>query len=144
MTKETITQSANSESCRAKMTDTPTCFPILTILYLVANFFHFHVKWRKTHHFDAGTVDSFVLKRDWGNSCWPWITRMVSKIPQLFILSISNCEWHCPVESAPESENMSTHVWTFSVYPINVWRTWNGECDSDGRTYVDQVSPPTK
>ena len=57
-----------------------------------------------------------------GSSCWPWMTRIVLKIPQLFILSISNCEWHCPVKSAPESENM---------------------CDLDGRTYVDQVSPPT-
>ena len=38
---------------------------------------------------------------------WPeWF----KKIPQMFILSISNCEWHCPVKSAPESENMSIHA----------------------------------
>ena len=43
------------------------------------------------------------------------------KIQQMLILSISNCEWHCPVKSAPESENMSTHVCIFSVYPINVY-----------------------
>ena len=123
VTKETISQSANSESFRAKMRDTPTCFPILTIPYLVSNCLYLHVKWRKARHFDARTVDSFILKRDWGSPCWPWMTRMVSKIPQVFILSISNCEWHCPVKSTPENENMSTHVRIFSVYPINVWRT---------------------
>ena len=30
--------------------------------------------------------------------------------PQMFILSISHCTWHCPVKLAPENENMSTHV----------------------------------
>ena len=45
------------------------------------------------------------------------------KYHKCFILAISNCEWHCPVKSAPESENMSIHVWIFSVYPINVRRT---------------------
>ena len=65
VTKETISKSANSESFRAKIRDTLTWFPILTILYLVANCFYFHVKWIKAPHFDARTVDSFVLKRDW-------------------------------------------------------------------------------
>ena len=118
------------------MRTTPTRFPILTIIYLVANCFYYQVKWRKACHFDARTVDSFVLKRDWGSPCWPWMTWMVSKIPQMFIISISNSEWHYPVESVPESENMSTHVWIFSVYPINVRRTQNGKCDPDGRTYL--------
>ena len=123
------------------MRNTPTCFPILTILYLVANSLYFHIKRRKASHFDARTVDSFVLKRDWGSPCWPWMTRMVWNISQKFILSISNCEWHCPVKSAPESENTSTHVWIFSVYPINVQRTYGGKRDPDECTYVDQVSP---
>ena len=104
VTKEAISPSANSESFRAKTRNTPTYFPILTTFNLVANGVHFYVKWRKARHFDARTVDSFVLKRDWGSPCWPWMTRMVSKIPQMFILSISNCEWHCPVKSTPESE----------------------------------------
>ena len=51
----------NSESFRAKMRNTPTCFPILTILNLVANCVHFHVKWRKACRFDARTVDSFEM-----------------------------------------------------------------------------------
>ena len=51
MTKETISQSANSESFRAKMRDTPICFPMLTILYLVSNCLYFHEKWRKGRHF---------------------------------------------------------------------------------------------
>ena len=84
MTKETISPSANSESFRAKMRNTPTYFPILTTFNLFANCVHFHVKWRKARHFDARTVDSFVLKRDWGSPCWPWTTRMVSKIRQMF------------------------------------------------------------
>ena len=79
VTKETISPSANSESFRAKMRNTPTYFPILTTFNLVANCVHFHVKWRKARHFDARTVDSFVLKRDWGSPCWPWMTRMVTK-----------------------------------------------------------------
>ena len=108
--KETISPSANSESFGAKMRNTPTYFPILTTFNLVANCVHFHVKWRKARNFDVRTVDSSVLKRDWGSPCWPWMTRMVSKIPQMFILSISNCEWHCPVKSAPESETMSIYV----------------------------------
>ena len=66
VTKETLSQSTNSESFRVKMRNTPTCFAILTILYLVSNCLYFHVKWRKARHFDAKTVDSFVLKRDWG------------------------------------------------------------------------------
>ena len=74
---------------------------MLTILNLVANCVYFHVKWRNARHFDARTVDSFVLKRDWGSPCWPRMTRMVSKISQMFILSISNSEWHCPFKSAP-------------------------------------------
>ena len=56
------------------MRDTPTCFPILTILYLVSNGLYFHVRWRKARHFDVRTVDSFALKRDWGSPCWPWMT----------------------------------------------------------------------
>ena len=52
VTKETISQSANSESFRAKMRDTPTCFPILTILYLVSICLYFYVKWRKARHFE--------------------------------------------------------------------------------------------
>ena len=135
MTKETLYQSANSESFGAKMRDTPICFPILTILYLVSNC--------STILYLVLTIDSFVLKRDWGSPCWPWLNRMVSKIPQMLILSILNCKWHSSVKSASESENMSTHFWIFSVYPINVRRTQNGKCDPDGRTYVDQVSPPT-
>ena len=79
VTKETISPSANSESFRAKMRNTSTYFPIRTIFKLVANCVHFHVKWRKARHFDARTVDSFLLKRDWGSPCWPWMTRMVSK-----------------------------------------------------------------
>ena len=51
MTKETISQSANSESFQAKMRDTPICFPMLTILYLVSNCLYFHEKWRKGRHF---------------------------------------------------------------------------------------------
>ena len=51
VTKETISQSANSESFRAKMGDTPICFPILTILYLVSSCLYFHVKWRKGRRF---------------------------------------------------------------------------------------------
>ena len=125
VTKETTSQSANNnESLRAKMGDALICFPILTILYAVSNCLYFHVKWRKARHFDARTVDSlFLLKREWGSPSWPWMTQMVSKIPQMFILSISNCKWHCPVKSVPESETMSTHVWIFSLYPINVRRT---------------------
>ena len=79
VTKETISQSANSESFRAKMGDTPICFPILTILYHVSNCLYFRVKWRKARHFDARTVDSFVLKRDWGSPSWPWMTQRVLK-----------------------------------------------------------------
>ena len=67
VTKETISPSANSESFRAKMRNTPTYFPILTTFNLVANCVHFQIKWRKARHFDARTVDSFVLKRDWGS-----------------------------------------------------------------------------
>ena len=52
-TKETISQSANSESFSTKMRDTPTCFPILTILYLVANCLHFHVKGTNARHFEG-------------------------------------------------------------------------------------------
>ena len=37
VTKETISPSTSSESFSAKMRDIPTCFPILTILYHVAN-----------------------------------------------------------------------------------------------------------
>ena len=122
VTKGTISQSTNSESLWAKMGDTPTCVPILTILYLVSSCLYFHVKWRKARHFDARTVDSF-LKRDWGSPCWPWMTWMVSKITQMLILSISNCEWQCPIKSAPENENMSTNVRIFSVYPINIQHT---------------------
>ena len=48
VTKETISPSANSESFRAKMRNTPTYFPILTIFNLVANCVHFIVKWRKS------------------------------------------------------------------------------------------------
>ena len=48
-------------------------------LNLVANCVHFHVKWRKARHFDARTVGSFLLKRDWGSPCWPWMTRMIKK-----------------------------------------------------------------
>ena len=59
VTKETISQSANSKSIRAKMRDKPTCFPILPILYLLTSCLYFHVKWRKVRHFDARTVDSF-------------------------------------------------------------------------------------
>ena len=79
VTKETISQSANSESFRTKMRDTPRCFPILTIL--VSNCLYFHLKWRKACHFDARTVDSFVLKRDWGSQCWPWMTTNVFSHP---------------------------------------------------------------
>ena len=79
VTKETISQSANSESFRAKMRDIPTCFPILTILYLVVNCLYVHVKWRNARHFDGRDVDSFVLKRDWGSPNdpeWPeWFKR---------------------------------------------------------------------
>ena len=50
VTKET-SQSANSGSFRAKMRDTPICFPILTILYPVSNCLYFHVKWWKGRHF---------------------------------------------------------------------------------------------
>ena len=49
VTKETISQSANSEAFRAKMRNTPTCIPILTILYLVANCSYFHVKSEEMH-----------------------------------------------------------------------------------------------
>ena len=76
MTKEPISQSAYSESFSAKMRDTPTCFPMLTI---VANCLYFHVKWRNARHFDARAVDSFVLKRDWGSPCWPWMTESFKK-----------------------------------------------------------------
>ena len=48
VTKETISPSANSESFRAKMINTPTYFSILTIFNLVANCVYFHVKWRKS------------------------------------------------------------------------------------------------
>ena len=76
VTKETISPSANSESFRAKMRNTPTYFPILTTFNLVANCVHFYVKWRKARHFDARTVDSFVFKRDWaGSPCWPWFQK---------------------------------------------------------------------
>ena len=33
------------------MRDTSTCFPKLTILYLVANCLYFHAEWRKARHF---------------------------------------------------------------------------------------------
>ena len=51
VTKEPISQSTHSESFRAKMRDTPTYFPILTILYSVSNCLYFHVEWRKGRHF---------------------------------------------------------------------------------------------
>ena len=51
VTKETISQSANSKYFRAKMRDTPIFFPVLTILYLVSSCLYFHVKWRKGRHF---------------------------------------------------------------------------------------------
>ena len=38
---------------------------------------------------------------------WP---ESFKKYHKWFILSISNCEWHCPVKSAPESEDMPIHV----------------------------------
>ena len=60
VTKETISPSANSESFRSKMRNTPTYFPILKMFNLVANCVHFHVKWRKARRFDARTVDSFL------------------------------------------------------------------------------------
>ena len=66
VTKETISPSANSESFRAKMRNTPTYFPILTTFNLVANCVHVHVKWRKARHFDAKTVDSFVFETGLG------------------------------------------------------------------------------
>ena len=117
-TKETISQSANSESFRAKIGDT-----ILTIFYHVSNSLHFHVKWRKARHFDARTVDSFFLKRIGEAHPDPEWPKWFKEIPQMFILSIPNCEWHCPVKSALESENISIRVWIFSVYPINVRHT---------------------
>ena len=49
VTKETTSQCANNEAFRAKMRNTPTCFPILTILYLVANCSYFHVKSEEMH-----------------------------------------------------------------------------------------------
>ena len=61
VTKETISPSANSESFRAKMINTPTYFSILTTFNIVANCVHFHVKWRKARHFDARTVEKPML-----------------------------------------------------------------------------------
>ena len=52
---------------------------------------------------------------------WPESFKIYHK--KMFILSTSNREWHCPVKSVPESENMSIHVYIFSVYPMNVRRT---------------------
>ena len=71
VTKETISPSANSEFFRAKIRNTSTYFPILTTFNLVANCVHFQVKWRKSRYFDARTLDSFVLKRDWGSPSDP-------------------------------------------------------------------------
>ena len=98
VTKETISQSANCESFRAKMRNTPTCFPILTILYLVVC----SRKMKKSTPlwcedcryvcFDTGLSKPMLTLND--SNCF--------KIPQLCILSISNCEWHCPVTSASE------------------------------------------
>ena len=81
------------------------------------------------------------LRRNWGSPCWSWITRMVSKIPQMFILSISNCEWHCSVKSASESENVNPCLDFLGIpdrrtaYVKRQLRLW--------WTQVDQVSPPT-
>ena len=47
VTKEIISQSANSASLSAKTRDTLTCFPILTIIYLVANCLYFSRKMTK-------------------------------------------------------------------------------------------------
>ena len=47
VTKETLSQSANGESFRTKMRNTPTCFRMLTSHYLFANCLHFHEKLRK-------------------------------------------------------------------------------------------------
>ena len=87
VTKETISPSANSEPFRAKMRNTPTYFPILTTFNLVANCVHFHVKWRKARHFDGRTVDSLVLKRDWGSPC------IALSISPGIALSISSGKW---------------------------------------------------
>ena len=51
-----------------------------------------------------------------GGPCWPWITRTVSKIPQLFILSTSNCEWHSSAKSALESKKICQPMSGFSRY----------------------------
>ena len=180
VTNETISQSANSESFRAKMRDTPTCFPMLTVLYLVANCLYFHAKWRKARHIDARTVDWFCFETGLGKPMLTPNDPNSLKIPQMSILhyddaimgaiasqitslmvvysivysdadqrkhqssaslafvwgihwdrwiprtkgqlrgkcfhlmtsswSIPNCEWQCPVKSAPECENMSIHV----------------------------------
>ena len=121
--KETISQSANSESFRAKMRDTLICFPILTLLYLVSNCLYFHVKWRKGRHFWCEDCRFVCFETVLGK------TMLTLNDPNGFkyttdVYSIHlNCEWHSSAKSAPENENMSTHMWIFSVYPINVRRT---------------------
>ena len=117
--KETISQSANSESFSAIMRDTP-CFPMLTILYIFANCLYFHVIWRSASHF-ARAVDSFVLKRDahadpeWPESFKKYHTCVFYPPRTTNGIALSNQHRKLKI-----CQSMSRF---FSVNPINVRRT---------------------
>ena len=82
------------------MRDIPICFPILTILYLVSNGLYFHIKWRKGRHFWCEDCRFVCFETGLGK---PMLTlngpNGLKKIPEMYILSISNCEWHSSVKS---------------------------------------------
>ena len=63
LTKEILSQRANNDSFRVKMTNTWTCSPTPQILYLLANYLYFSAKRSKTRHIDMWTVDFFVWNR---------------------------------------------------------------------------------
>ena len=141
VTKDTISQSANSESFRAKMRNTRICFPILTILYLFANCLYCHVKRRKARHFRVRVVDSFALNgigeaslsdlNGFTNTTNVYSVHLELRMALPYQISIGKWKYVNPCLDF------------LSVYPINVRRTQNGKRYPDGRPYEDQVSPPT-
>ena len=148
VTKETIglSQSANSESFRAKTRDTPICFPILTILYLVFICLYFHVTWRKWCHFwceDCRFVcfatglgkPMLTLNDPNGLKNTTDVYSIHLELRMAFICQISAGKWK--YVTWPMS---GFSRYTRSTYGV---RKTAIATRMDVRTYVDQVSPPT-
>ena len=137
VTKETISQSANSESFRAKMRDTPTCFSILTILYLVANCFYFHVTLKKKSTslwcedcrfvcFETGLGKPMLTLNDPND---------LKNTTDVYSIHLElRMALPCPIGTGKWKYVKPCVV--FSVHSISVWRTYNGKYDPDGRTYI--------